>query len=433
MSSLLLSFVSNLSAINNKESELENKFVDNLRSMLASLSCLLDDLSEINKKISLIELSEKFPNKYRFCNRDLNKFSLLLKKGVYPYEYMDSWEKFNETELPDKESFYSELNNEGITDKDYAHEQKVWNVFKIKNRGEYHDLYVQSDILLLSGVFENFRDKCIEIYQLEIYPAYVLSSPGLSWQSCLKKTGVELELLNDNDRLMMYENGIRGGMCDAAYRCAKANNKYVKNFDKNVPSSYLEYLDANNLYGWAMSQKLPVSDFEWIETNDLLTFNENFIKNHDENSDTGYILKVDVEHPENLHKLHRELPFLLERIKINKCNKLVCTSYDKENYVIHVRALKQALNHRLVLKKVHSVIKFYQEAWLKPSIDISTELLTKAKNDFEKDFFKLMNNSVFGKRMGNVRNHRDIKIVTTNKQRSKYASEPNYHEFQKIY
>ena len=235
--------MSNLSVINNKELELENKFIDNLRSMLASLSCLLDDLSEINKKISLIELSEKFPNTYRFCNRDLNKFSLLLRKGVYPYEYMDSWEKFNETELPDKESFYSELNKEGITDEDYVHAQKVWDVFEIKNLGEYHDLYVQSDAILLAEVYENFRDKCIEIYQLD--PAHFLSAPGLAWQACLKNTGVELELLTNNDMLMRYENGIRGRMCNAVYRYAKANNK---NLNENILSTYLEYLDANSLY-----------------------------------------------------------------------------------------------------------------------------------------------------------------------------------------
>ena len=160
-------------------------------------------------------------------------------------------------------------------------------------------------------------------------------------------------------------------MCNAVYRHAKANNKYMKNFDKNIPSSYLQYSDANNLYGWAMSEKLPVNDFKWIETNDLSTFNENFIKNYDENSDTRYILEVDVEYPENLHKLRRDLPFLPERIKINKCSKLICTLYNKENYVIHIRAPKQALNHGLVLKKVHRIIKFYQEAWLKPYIDMN--------------------------------------------------------------
>ena len=315
--------------------------------MLASLSCHLDNLSEINKKILLIELSEKFPNTYKFWNRDLNKFFLLLRKGVYPYEYMDSWERFNETELPDKESFYSELNKEGITDEDYVHAQKVWDTFKINNLGEYHDLQVQADTLQLADVFEKFRNMCIEIYQLD--PTHFLSAPGLAWQAFLKKTGVELELLTDNDMLIEHENGIRGGMCNAVYRYAKANNKYMKNFDENILSTYLEYLDANNLQGWTMCKKLPVSNFTWVE--DLSIFTESFIKNYDENSDTIYILEVDVEYPENLHKLHRGLPFLPERMKVNKCSKLVSTLYNKENYVIHIGALKQALNHGLVLKK----------------------------------------------------------------------------------
>ena len=256
---------------------------------------------------------------------------------------MDSWKRFNETELPDKESFYNELNKEGVTDEDYAHAQKVWKEFNIKNLGEYHDLYVQSDTALLADVFENFRDKCIEKYEVD--PAHFLSAPGLARQTCLKKTGVKLELLTDNDMLMMFEDGIRGGMCQAVHRYYKANNKYMKNYDKNKVSLFLLYLDANNLYGWAMSQKLPVDNFKWIEKDDLLKFDENFIKNYDENSDKGYILEVDIEYPKNLHKLHSDLPFLPERMTINKCTKLVCTVQDKENNVVHIRALKQALNH----------------------------------------------------------------------------------------
>ena len=195
--------------------------------------------------MSLIELIEKVPNTYQLCNKDLNKFALLLRKGVYPYECMDSWERFNEVSLPDKESFYSELNKEGITDKDYVHAKKVSTVFKIKNLGKYHGLYVQSDTSLLADVFENFRNKCIEIYGLN--PAHFFSAPGLLWQACLKKTGVKLELLTDNDMLIMQEEGIRRKMCHAIYRYAKANNKYMKSYDKNIESSYLEYLDANNL------------------------------------------------------------------------------------------------------------------------------------------------------------------------------------------
>ena len=191
---------------------------------------------------------------------------------------MDSWERFDETSLPDKESFYSNFNLESITDEDYMHAQKVWKVFKIKNLDEYHDLYVQSDTLLLADVYENFRDVCIGIYKLD--PAHFLSTPGLAWQACLKKTEVKLELLTDNDMLLMVEKGIRWGMCNAIYRHAKANNKYMKNYDKNTASSFLVYLDANNLYGWAMSQKLSVKNFKWIKKDDLLKFNEDFTKQY---------------------------------------------------------------------------------------------------------------------------------------------------------
>ena len=303
---------------------------------------------------------------------------------MYPYEYMDSWEKCNEVSLPNKESFYSELNKENITDEDCAHAQKVWKVFKIKNLGEYHDLYVQSDTFLLTDVYENFRDRCIDTYELD--PAHYLSAPGLAWQACLKKAKVKLELLTDNDMLMMVEKGIRRGICNAVYRYAKANNKYMKNYNKNIESSYLVYLDENNLYGWEMPQKLPVDGFKWIEEDNLSKFNERFIKNCNENGDKGYILEVDVECPKNLHKLHSYLPFLPERMEINKCSKLTCTMKNKESYVIHIRALKQALNNGLLLKKVHRVIKFNQEAWLKSYISKNTELRKEAKNDFERFF-----------------------------------------------
>ena len=160
---------------------------------------------------------------------------------------MVSWEKFDETTIPPKEVFYSTLNLEDISDEDYEHVQKVWNVFEIKNGGEYHDLYVQSDTLLLADVFENIRSMCIEIYGLD--PVYFVSAPGLAWQTCLKKTEVKLELITDYDMTLMIEKGIRGGICQAIQRYAKANNKCMKNYDKNIDSSYIEYLDANNLYG----------------------------------------------------------------------------------------------------------------------------------------------------------------------------------------
>ena len=174
-----------------------------------------------------------------------------------------------------------------------------------------------------------------------------------------------------------------------------------------------------------MSQKLPVNDFKWIE--DTSKVNEEFIKNYDENNDKGYILEVDAKYPKRLHKLQSDLPFLPKIMKIDKCKKLVCNLLNKKKYVVHINSFKQALNHGLKLKKIHSVIEFIQKAWLKPYIDMNTKLRKVVGNDFEKDFYKLMNNAVFGKAMENIRKHRDIKLVTTDKKRSKLVSEPNYH------
>ena len=270
----------------------------------------------------------------------------MLRKGVYPYEYMDNWERFNETSLPRKESFYSNLNMEDIDDVDYRHGNNVINKSRLNNLGDYHDLYVESDTILLADVFENFRDMSLKEYQLD--PAHFLSLPGLAWQACLKKTNIELELLTDFKMLLMVEEGIRGGICHSIHRYAKANNKYMKNYNSNEESSYIQYLDANNLYGWAMSKKLPVNGFKWIDNNEI---NEDFIKNYDENNDKGYIFKVDVKYSKRLLELHSDLPFLPERMEINKCKKLVCNLYSKKKYVAHINTLKQALNHGLKLKK----------------------------------------------------------------------------------
>ena len=272
---------------------------------------------------------------------------MLLRKDVYPYEYMDDSEKFNETTLPEKEEFYSNLNMEEITDANYMYGKRVFKDFEIRTLGEYHDLYLKNDPLLLADVFENFRNICGNIYELD--PAKFLSAPGLAWQAASKKVEVKLELLTDIDILLMVEKAIRGGISHAIHQYAQANKKYMKDYDKNKESLYLKYWDVNNLYGWAMSQTLPVNNFEWIE--DTSQFNEDFIKSYNEEIGKGYFLEVDVQHLEKILQLHNDLPILPERMKLGKIEKLITNLYDKNEYVIHIRNLKQALNHGLILKK----------------------------------------------------------------------------------
>ena len=236
-----------------------------------------------------------------------------------------------------------------------------------------------------------------------------------------KATGIKLELLTDPDMLLMFERGIRGGITQAVRKYASANNKYMGDrFNPNKDTTYLLYLDANNLYGWAMSQPLPTGGFKWVDVN------PNEISELATRTDKGYLLEVDVSYPKELHNQHNDLPFMCERMEINGVEKLVPNLRDKKYYVIHIRALNQALQHGLKLDRVHRVIEFDQSPWLKTYIDFNTQLRTEATNDFEKDFFKLMNNSVFGKMMENIRKHRNIKLVTTEEKYRRTVMKPNF-------
>ena len=225
-------------------------FLDSFQFMSSSLEKLVSNLPRESLKYT----SRRFKG---------DKFDLMIRKGIYPYDYMDSFDKFEDTVLPTKDQFYSLLNDEHISDEDYNHAQKVWKTFSMNNMGDYHDLYLQSDILLLVDVFENFRKTCLEYYKLD--PCHYFTSPGLSWDAMLKMTDIKLELMTDIDMFQFIEKGLRGGISYIANRYGKANNKYMKSYDEKAPSKYIMYLDANNLYGWAMSQYLPTGGFKWMK------------------------------------------------------------------------------------------------------------------------------------------------------------------------
>ena len=293
-----------------------------------------------------------------------------------------------------------------ISEKDYQHAQQVWEEFGIHNLGDYHDLYLRTDVVLLANVYEAFRDTCLKHYKLD--PVHFYASPGLAWKACLKHTGIKLELLTNPEMLLMFEQGIRGGITQMVHKYTSANNKYMGDrFDPKSESSYLQYLDANNLYGWAMSQPLPTGRFKWVDVN------PNEISELATRTDKGYLLEVNVSYPKELHNSHNDLPFMCERMEINGVEKLVPNLRDKKNYVIHIQALNPVLQHGLRLDGIHRAIEFNQSPWLKIYIDFNSQLRTAATSDFQKDFFKLMNSSVFGKTMENIRKHRNIKLVMT--------------------
>ena len=385
----------------------EIRFLDSFKFTLAGLEGLVKNLSQ-----------EDLKETNRFFGE---KIDLVSRKGVYPYEYMDDFEKFKKQSLPKKTSFFSRLKQEKVSDEDFEHAQKVWKECKLKNMGDFHDLYLKTDVLLLADVMENFRKLCEKHYELD--PAHFFTVPGMAWDAMLKMTGIKLELLEDVDMLLMIEKGIRGGISNAFKRYAKANNKFMKDFDPAEKSSFIVYLDANNLYGWAMSKPLPVGGFEWMGEADL----ENWERFVDEEG-IGCILEVDLEYPVELHDFHNDFPLAPEKMILGKVEKLTQNLRDKEKMVLHGKNLALFLSLGMKLKKVRRGLKFQEKNFMKNYIDKNTSLRSQAKNAFEKDLFKLMNNSVFGKTMENVRNRVSIELVKDAERAAKLVNKPNFEE-----
>ena len=406
-------------------------FLDSFQFLPSSLDKLVNNLLKSGM--------EKFRAMHQ--NYPPNKVPYLLVKGVYPYSYMTGYDKFEETQLPSRSAFFNDLTNEDLSDSDYKRAQEVWKMFAIQTLGEYHDLYVKCDVLLLADVFESFRELSLLHYKLD--PCNFYTSPALSWVACLKISKVELELLTDPDMHLMIEHGVRGGISVISHRHFKANNPYLSDYNTNLPHSYILYLDANNLYGWAMSQPLPTHNFRFLSTDEILDLN---IMELDPLGEIGMILEIDMNYPDSLHYYHNDYPLAAESKLITKdmlspyakrlidhlgvegvgkTPKLVPNLLHKEKYVVHYRNLQLYVSLGMEVAKIHRVISFQQSPWMEPYIRFNTEQRKKAKTPFEKDFYKMLNNSCFGKSLENIRKHVNITLETDATHLKKTLCKPN--------
>jgi len=377
------------------------------------------------------------------------KWNMLLRKGIYPYDYMNSMDRFTERALPTIESFFNRLRQEPCKPEDYEHAAAVWREFGCETLQDYHDLYLKADVLLLADVFETFRSVCMKNYALD--PAHYVSAPHLSWDAMLKSTECKLELLSDPEMYRLLEGGLRGGVAMVSKRFSKANNPRIANYDPSKPDVHLMYWDANNLYGWAMSQSLPEGKFRWLEDDEIVSIDWTKTR---KGSDTGYVIECDLEYPEELHDKHNDYPLAPERLAVNakmwsstqrdlhmayaqkdavvtgmSSTKLVPNLYSKTRYCLHSRNLKFYLKQGMRLLKVYRVIEFKQSAWMRVYIEKNQNLRAAATSDFEKNFYKLMNNACYGKTCENQRKRTNIQLVTDVEKTQKLLALPQTLSF----
>ena len=374
------------------------------------------------------------------------RLALLKRKGVYPYEWVDSFDCFDETSLPPKAAFFSKLSGKGISDEDYHHAQLVWNTFAADmmpseqfTMGVYHDIYLRTDVLLLADVMRNFRQMCITFYGLDPWRFHTI--PGLSLQAGLRMTKARIDQIQDPDMHLFVEAGMRGGVACISKRLAEASNET----DEDGMKDFLLYLDANNLYGWAMSQSLPTGGLTWEEEQTA------FIPEAwPDDGERGCLLEVDMYCPLEKHDLFKDYPPAPEKKEITyemlsdrqrellaaytdspdawtSVSKLVPSLEPKTKYVVHYRALKLYIQLGMVVTKVHRILSFDQRPWLAPYINFNTSQRAATSSNFLKNLFKLMNNSIFGKTMENVRNRRQIEFAHTEKRLKKLVARPTFH------
>lgn len=405
-------------------------FLDSFAFLSSSLDKLADDLKK-SDETAFKRLQEAFPKTYKS----------LMNKGVYFYDYASSFDVLKERQIPPKKAFFNKLKEEEISDADYERALGTFAEFGCKNLRDYMDLYVKSDALLLCDIFEYFRELCLKNYGLD--PCHYLSLPGFTWDAMLKMTNVEVELISDLDQYTFVEDGLRGGVCTINHRHFAANNPYLDNFDPTKPTSFIHYVDANNLYGASMSKPLPVGNFRWLEKKDIESLN---IYDLDADGDTCYILEVDLDYPREIHDWHNDYPLAVERKAVQESQlsnynrnflektgkkflssmKLCPDLTNKRKYTMSLKNLQLCISQGLKLVKVHRVLAADQSAFLKPYIDFNSRMRLESKTKFSSDLFKLCNNAIYGKCIEDIRKRTNVIAVKEKKKAQKIIAKPQY-------
>ena len=421
-----------------KFKSIENKeyiFRDTFNFLTASLETLVDSLREKGSH-HFKRLRAKFPEKYE----------LLTYKGIFPYDHVTDFEVFKATSLPPKECFNNALNETEITDAEYARAQRVWDEMGCKTFLDYMELYVLTDSLLLCDVFESFRDLCMQYYKLD--PAHYMSLPAIGYDAMLKMTGVQIEKITDPDMYSFLFNNLRGGIATINKRKAKANNPYLVDFDETKPTTYIQFLDINNLYGHGLQSALPINGFRWLSEKEITLFDTS----QDPDADDYFILEVDLDYPEELHDAHTCYPMAVEKRCIrteelspynlsflqkhgeghSSMEKLVPDLNSKQNYVCSLKNLQFFLRHGLKLKKIHKVLTAKQSPWMKPFIDFNTAKRADVTSKFDKDLFKLFNNSCYGKLIEDVLKRRNVAVVKSEIRAKRLTTRPQMTNFHMI-
>ena len=409
-------------------------FKDSLQFMATSLVQLAANLLKKGRE-QFVHLQKEF------ANETPEKMGMILRKGIYPYDFMCSFERLKHRVLPSRQKFFNKLKQTECSVEDYAHAQTVWREFGCRDMKDYTELYLKTDVLILADVFEAFRVVGLTNFGLD--PAHYVSAPQFSWDAMLKKTKAKPQLISDPAMYTMISSGIRGGICMISQRRSQANHKRMGTlYNGDIPKKSIVYFDANNLYGYAMSQSLPFSGFRWMDKEEWPKAEE-WLK-LPTGDPIGYFVECDLRYPQSIHELHNEYPLAPERVQIETkmlsetqlqirlhynishghTTKLIPHLGDRNHYVLHSSALRFYMEHGLELIRVHRIIEFHQSDWMKPYVDLCSSLRAQATNDFEKDFFKIMVNSVYGKTVENQSKRTNIKIVQSRAQCKKLSEKP---------